>query len=660
MSTSSPRAKKAAKASGSKKASHKESSAAASASKKATGKGSGAAASASKKATGSKAGAKKSATKASAPTKSPVLDGMGSIVDSAGAGFRVWAPHANEVTVTGGFNGWADEANPLVSEGNGYWYGYVEGAKPGDEYKYRIVNGEQVLHRIDPYAYQVTNSVGNAVIYDHSAFDWQNDAFVCPPHNDLVIYELHVGSFAPEKEGQVGTFDEVQANLAHFRSLGVSAIQLMPSAEFAGDWSWGYNPAQIFAVESGYGGPDALKTLVREAHRNGLAVIMDVVYNHFGPSDLDLWQFDGWSENGKGGIYFYNDWRSTTPWGDTRPDYGRGEVRQYLRDNAYMWLGDYHVDGLRFDMTPYMRSVDADADLDLPEGWSLQGWLNRSIRSDFPDVITIAEDLHGNAAVTSTGPDGAAYHAQWEAKFVHPVREAIIVASDAYRSVPSVVEAIANSYGDTYARVIYTESHDEVANGKARVPQEVDPADPQGYWAQKRSTLGAGLVLTAPGIPMLFQGQEFLQGGWFRDDVPLDWSLDDEYHGIVRLYRDLVALRRNFAGRTKGLMGSGLRIIHADDDTNLIAFQRWWDHGVRDDTVVIANLDAQWRNKYTIGMPAEGLWKLRFNSDSRIYSDDFGDFDSFDVTAYSEDYDGMPAHADIDIAPYSLLVYSQD
>ena len=166
---------------------------------------------------------------------------------------------------------------------------------------------------------------------------------------------------------------------------------------------------------------------------------------------------------------------------------------------------------------------------------------------------------------------------------MHPVREAIIVANDAYRSVPSVVDAIAYNYGDTYARVIYTESHDEVANGRSRVPQEVDPGDPEGYWSQKRSTLGAGLVFTSPGIPMIFQGQEFLQGGWFRDDVSIDWELDQEYRGIVRLYRDLIALRRNLAGLTRGMLGSGLRIIHANDELNLIAFQRWWDHGPRDD-----------------------------------------------------------------------------
>lgn len=613
--------------------------------------------SASKNAGKQKASAKK-ATNNAAVTE-PRLDGMGAIVSSDGVGFRVWAPNANTVSVIGHFNDWADDADRLASEGNGFWYGFVKGAKAGDEYKFLLTNGDQVLTRIDPYAFQVTNSVGNGLIYDHGAFDWQGDSFSCPPHNELVIYELHVGSFAPKKEGEVGTFEEVQANIEHFQRLGVSAIQLMPSAEFAGDFSWGYNPAHIFAVESAYGGPDALKTLVREAHKAGIAVIMDVVYNHFGPSDLDLWQFDGWSQDGKGGIYFYNDWRSATPWGDTRPDYGRGEVRSFIRDNAGMWLRDYHVDGLRFDMTPYMRSVNAGV-LDLPDGWSLQAWINHWVRDNFPDAITIAEDLHGEPRVTSTAPDGAAYHAQWEAKFVHPVREAIIIASDAYRSVPAVAEAVANNYGDTYARVIYTESHDEVANGKARVPQEVDPGDPDGYWAQKRSTLGAGLVLTAPGIPMIFQGQEFLEGGWFRDNVPLDWDRNDEYHGIVRLYRDLIRLRRDFFSTTRGLKGSGLNIIHANDDLNVLAFQRWYDHGPGDDVVVIANLDAGSKQDYRIGMPEAGLWKLRFNSDARLYSDAFGDFDSFDVTAYEGDYDDMGAHADIDIAPYSLLIYSMD
>ena len=123
---------------------------------------------------------------------------------------------------------------------------------------------------------------------------------------------MHIGSFYVDEEGKPGDFDTVLRRFDYLVKLGVNAVQIMPIAEFAGDYSWGYNPAHIFAVESAYGGPDEFKRFVREAHRHGLAVILDVVYNHFGPSDLDLWQFDGWQENDKGGIYFYNDHRSQT------------------------------------------------------------------------------------------------------------------------------------------------------------------------------------------------------------------------------------------------------------------------------------------------------------------------------------------------------------
>jgi 1,4-alpha-glucan branching enzyme len=127
---------------------------------------------------------------------------------------------------------------------------------------------------------------------------------------------------------------------------------------------------------------------------------------------------------------------------------------------------------------------------------------------------------------------GAGFGAQWDSNFVHPIRAAVIGADDRYRSMSAVRDALCFSYnGDPFERVVYSESHDEVANGKARVPSEINPGDPHHYYAQKRSTLAAGLVFTAPGIPMLFQGQEFLEGGWFRDTVPLDWHLKDDFQG---------------------------------------------------------------------------------------------------------------------------------
>jgi 1,4-alpha-glucan branching enzyme len=175
--------------------------------------------------------------------------------------------------------------------------------------------------------------------------------------DELVIYELHVGTLNVKTEGQTGTFDSAMEKLPYLRDLGINAVELMPVAEFPGDFSWGYNPAHPFAVESGYGGADGLKRFVKAAHQHGIAVIIDVVYNHLGPSDLALWQFDGWSENGKGGIYFYNDHRAQAPWGETHPDYGRGEMRRYLRDNALMWLDEYRTDGLRWDMIIYIKNI---------------------------------------------------------------------------------------------------------------------------------------------------------------------------------------------------------------------------------------------------------------------------------------------------------------
>ncbi len=585
-------------------------------------------------------------------------EGMGALIHDGGVAFRVWAPHASRVSVVGTFNEWSAAAHPLVSEANGNWYIDVAGAAPGDEYRFTLTTPAGELSRIDPYAPQVTSSVGNGVIYDHAAYDWQGDAFTPVPHNDLVIYEMHVGSFFAPDESRPGTFALVQEKLDHLRRLGVSAIQLMPVAEFAGDYSWGYNPAHIFAVESGYGGPDRLKDLVRAAHSAGIGVILDVVYNHLGPSDLDLWQFDGWSENGKGGIYFYNDHRSTTPWGDTRPDYGRTEVRNFIRDNALMWLRDYHLDGLRWDMTPYIRTIDGGEAID--EGWTLMQWVTDQLRSQAPGAILIAEDLHNKAAMTAPTPAGAGFHAQWDARFVHPVRQAVIGANDEHRSTTELVDAIQSmDHNDAFRRVIYTESHDEVANGQARVPQEINDDDPRGWHAQKRSTLGAGLVFTAPGIPMIFQGQEFLQGDWFRDDVPLDWDLNDSYRGITRLYRDLIGLRRNRWGTSGGLRSQYLNVFHVNDDANVLAFQRWDQHGPGDDVVVVANFSHAPLADYAIGMPSAGTWSLLFNSDAGVYSEDFDGPSTLAVTATATPRDGLQASAAITIGGYSLLVYSQ-
>jgi 1,4-alpha-glucan branching enzyme len=390
--------------------------------------------------------------------------------------------------------------------------------------------------------------------------------------------------------------------------------------------------------------------------------VLDVVYNHFGPSDLDLWQFDGWSEHGLGGIYFYNDWRAETPWGHTRPDYGRGEVRSFIFDNVMMWLEEYHMDGLRYDMTLYVRTVDGTEHKPLPDGWSLAQWINREVHQRDPEKILIAEDLQNNAWLTKpVDGGGAGFNSQWDAGFVHPIRQVVREVDDAHRSMHLIQRALQHRYNsDVFQRVVYSESHDEVANGKSRVPSEVDPAEPTGWFAQKRSTLAAALVFTAPGIPMLFQGQEFLKGGWFDDSQGIDWDQEHDCRGILRLYRDLILLRRNRGGVTRGLTGQHIDVPHCNDGDKVIAFRRWADGGPGDDVIVIANFANRAWHDYRVGFPREGLWRLRFNSDAKHYSEDFSDFPSGDVTAEAKPYDGQPHSASLKLAPYSVLIYSQE
>jgi 1,4-alpha-glucan branching enzyme len=330
--------------------------------------------------------------------------GLGAIPGAKGVTFRVWAPHAEKVYVTGTFNDWSKTSTPLASEKNSYWSSEVSEAKPGDEYRYTIhapVDWKlPPLSRIDPYARKVTTSKGKGIIYNPKAFNWGRDQFKMPTGNELVIYEMHIGTFNVKEKGHPGTFDSAIERFTYLKELGINAVEVMPVAEFSAEFSWGYDPSHPFAVESVYGGPDAFKRFVKAAHEHGIAVIVDVVYNHFGPSDLDLWQFDGWSENEKGGIYFYNDRRSHTPWGETRPDYGRGEVRQYICDNALMWLEEYHADGLRWDMIVFIKSIDGNVGNpanDIPDGWSLMQWINVEIQQRFPGKISIAEGADINA-----------------------------------------------------------------------------------------------------------------------------------------------------------------------------------------------------------------------------------------------------------------------
>lgn len=751
--------------------------------------------------------------------------GIGAVPYTGGTTFRVWAPNATAVAVGGTFNAWSATANPMFSEGNGYWSVDVAGVGDGAEYKYVITNGT-ANWKNDPRARQLTSSVGNSIVRADN-FDWSvygptvtlfsdnfesgawnaawsrtgtgtwriqfsttykatgtrgitfdsttsasletsqltlpinasnygalslsyavrnvgnethtedgvwitNDsvtwtkvdsypaisslfttrivnltqaaaaagftpganfkvrfqqkddypiptdgiaiddvtvtgkakspAFSTPAWNQMVVYELHVGTFNDTAGGAPGTFATAVQRLDQLQALGINAIEVMPACEFAADFSWGYNPSYPFAIEGAYGGMNAFKNFINEAHARGIAVLLDVVHNHYGPSDLDMWQYDGWQQNNKGGVYFYNDFRSSTPWGDTRPDYGRTEVRQFIRDNALNWLNEYRCDGLRWDSTCNIRNTSNGVGTDIPDGWLVMQQANNDIDASQSWKINIAEDLQNNDWITkTTGAGGAGFDSQWDAAFVHPIRDAVIAANDSSRSMFAVRDAISHYYnGSQTQRVIYTESHDEVANGHSRVPEEIWPGNAGSWYSRKRSTLGAAMVFTAPGIPMIFEGQEVLEDGFFADSDPVDWTKLTTYAGIQTMYRDMIRLRRNWFDTTRGLRGNNLNVHHINDTNKVIAFHRWENGGNRDDVVVVANFANTSYASYNLGFPKPGTWRVRFNSDWNGYSADFANTLSYDTTAVAGAKDGMAYNANVGLGPYTVIILSQD
>lgn len=583
----------------------------------------------------------------------------GAMPYDGGTTFRVWAPHASRVSVVGDFDGWQVGADELVREPDSdYFSADVDGARHGHEYRYVLETRGQEHWRIDPRARQATSSVGNAVVVDPNAFTWTATDFHTPPWDETVIYELHVGTFNDAPGGGPGGWQSAAERLADLADLGVNVVEVMPPTEFAGDFSWGYNPALPFAPESAYGTVDDAKRFIDQAHHHGIGVIVDVVHNHYGPSDIPTWCFDGEClGDGNGGVYFYADWRRDTPWGP-RPDYGRTEVRDYVVSNVAMWLHEYRADGLRWDSTLNVRKAGG---ADLPEGYGLLQRANDLVDGDHPWKLMIAEDLQDDPWLTKpTHEGGAGFDSQWDGRFVHPITHNLLARDDHDRSMAEVRDAIAHQYdGLALRRVIYTESHDEVANGKQRIPEAIWPGNAGSWYSKKRASLGIAMVMTAPGIPMLFQGQECLEDGWFQDTDPVDWSRCHAFAGIRTMVRDLVHLRRNLRGTTQGLRGGHVNVFHVDDASKVIAFHRWDRGGPGDDVVVVANWSGHAFPSYDLGLPRGGTWHVRFNGDWKGYDPEFADTPSLAVTARDGGRDGLSYHGTVGVGPYAVVILSQ-
>lgn len=561
--------------------------------------------------------------------------------------FRVWAPFAEEVAVQGDFSGW--QPIQMIKDDQNVWSVRIKNVQPGNAYKYQIKGYDHLTHyKNDPRARVLTDSdEGKSVVTD-GRFDWAGyETVKMPLREQQVLYELHIGTFNRPDPATPGTFASAVERLDYLRDLGVTTIELMPVTSMAQSFGWGYAPSAIYSVESLYGGAYGMKTFVKEAHQRGLAVVLDVVYNHFFPS-TDLWRFDGWSENDRGGIYFYNDARGDTPWG-ARPDYGRPEVRDFILDNVSMWLNEYHVDGFRLDSTIYLRNTagqNNDPANDIPDAWCLMMDINRLAHKIKPDVLMIAEDCSGNAMITTpTDRGGAGFDTQWDLGLPHVIRGALHVGME-QPGLTNLHNVLAQNFnGDWRERIVFADSHDTAANGGARMVA-VATRDTHSVSARRIAILSSAIALTAPGIPMLLAGSEFLQGGDFNDWNSLDWQNTQKFSGIVQAHHDLIALRANKYGDTAGLQSGYFKVLMQDENCRVLMYQRGEDDG--QPVIVVANFSGiKWQN-YKLYLPY-GDWQVRFNSSWKGYSSDF----------MGVELDTVNASQTVTLSPYGVLVLTK-
>ncbi|HWK89175.1 MAG TPA: malto-oligosyltrehalose trehalohydrolase, partial [Longimicrobium sp.] len=320
----------------------------------------------------------------------------GAHVVPGGVELRVWAPASERVDVVV-YGPEAERVAPLERADDGWWTGVVEGIGPGARYRYRLDGGDAFP---DPASRSQPEGVhGPSEVVDPAAFAWSESEWPGLDADDLVIYELHVGTATPE-----GTFDALIPRLDHFVHLGVTALELMPVASFPGERNWGYDGVALYAPQASYGGPQGLRRLVDAAHARGLGVILDVVYNHLGPEGNYLHAVTG-------GRYFTD--RHCTPWGDAI-DYATPAVREFAIQNALHWVREYRVDGLRLDATHTIED---------PSPTHLLAELAERVRAAAErPVVLIAEDERNERALLLPPPEGPGLDAVWADDLHHQLR----------------------------------------------------------------------------------------------------------------------------------------------------------------------------------------------------------------------------------------------
>lgn len=583
---------------------------------------------------------------------------VGATPYEGGTEFRVWAPNARAVAVVGEAAG--GSRRELAAEGTtGMFAGKLQGAHAGQRYHYAITSQDgSELARVDPRSRMIDGN--ESVIVDPRSYAWKSRPFAPPAREDSIVYEMHVGSFNAPGGKNTGSFTTAIDKLDALADLGASAIEMMP-INGHGAHGWGYGPQQWFAPQPSYGSPDELRHFVDEAHARGIAVVLDVVFNHYdGYAQAPLRCFDGMCPAGSAGIYFFDeDPYRKTPWGP-RPNFAKKEVADFLVDNVFAWTTEYRIDGFRHDSVSNVRALDGQGSV--PGGVDVLKRMNEVTLSARPGALLVAEDLKGQASITaSSTAGGLGFVTQWDGGFQWAVATAATAATDDERNIGAVRDALLGSYnGDPMQRLLYVESHDTAGNEGARLPARIDAADPKSYAARKRAMLAAGVLFTAPGVPMIFMGQELLEDTKFANQpAPLDWSKAVSNAPVRAFYRDMIRLRRNLDGLSAGLRGKNIAVTQMNDSpgNKVLAYRRWDKGG--DDVVVVVNFTSKKYTRYDVGVPTAGNWQARMDSDTTKYGADFGSTTPTAVNVLPATKDGLPVTAAIALGPYAVVVLSK-
>ena len=567
---------------------------------------------------------------------------MGGTLVPGGATFRTWAPNADKVYVV--VQPQPDpypkpDSDLLINDGQGHWTGFVPNLKDGDLYRFYIAGKAKSDLKRDPYARELEFNgypQCDCILRDPQSYPWHDAGFKTPAIKDLIVYQFHIGVFYAKgadgndaRPGRVCKILDVVDRIEYFADLGVNAVMPLPFQEFQGENSRGYNGTDLFSPEMDYavqvpdlprylarvnqllgakgfpplttaqltGQINQFKAFIDLCHLYGIAVITDVVYNHAGGGfdDQSIFFYDCQPRDTNKNSLFFTDVGHA---GGLVFDYSKADVRQFLINNGKSLVEEYHVDGLRYDQVTV---------IDQSGGWFFCQDLTNTLRFIKSDLIQIAE-YWGDERWKGIArpPFGMGFDVGYSDALRDNLRKVIADAaggSSARLDLDRLKQALYVTYNDPNRSTVFQciENHDlldDTHTGKdkqPRIARLADSTDARSWYARSRAKVATGLLLTAPGVSMIFMGQEFLEDKYWTDwphrpDLLIYWAglegKDKDMSDQHRFTRDLMWLRR----RHPALRDNGLNVFHTHNDNRVIAFHRWIP-GIGRDVVVATSLN---------------------------------------------------------------------